>query len=144
MAIMKLTFNSTVLRLLCLFVLATPSTVASQTKCFVSDGLKNSHTVKMTITGRSLSGVYIIEEYDSTSAKRRRYSGRTRDGVHWKIKFHGGGAPYELPPGTREIVWRRGKRGKREAFVIRMYGKNYETNRYVAYDATFEACKKSK
>jgi hypothetical protein len=149
---MKLTSTPAALRLICLMafaaaLLASPLSsiaAASKSKCFVNEGLKNRHIIRMTVAGSSLKGTYMIEDYDSNRTQQHRYTGHTRDGVHWKIKFQGGRAPYELPPGTKEIVWKWVKRGKNETLVVRMYGRNYETNRYSAYDATFEPCKASR
>ena len=45
--------------------------------------------------------------------------------------------PYELPPGTKKIVWRLGV----NSLKVPMYGKNYNTHKYAAYTATFGKCK---
>lgn len=128
---------------LLLIVLLSSSFTLAQTKrrCFVNEGLKDRHTVELTITAAKVSGVYTVEKgYDENAAEKYNFTGTTRDGSHLQIKFEGKATPYELPPGDRDIVWTLVRRGRVEMLKIRTYGKNYETNKFAAYVMELEPC----
>lgn len=126
-----------------LIALLSFSSAPAQTKrrCFVNGGLKDKHTVELTISGAKVSGVYTVEkDYDENAAEKYQFTGTTRDGSHLQIKFEGKVAAYEIPPGDRSIVWTLTRRGRAEVLKIRTYGKNYETNKYAAYVMELEPC----
>jgi hypothetical protein len=114
------------------------ATASAQTDyCFQNDGLKLRQRATFTITGAKVEGTFESGGYDeSTSAETFDFTG-TKAGNLLTIKFVGGKAPYELPPGTKRIVWTLTAR----ALKIPTYGKNYNTNRYAPYVATYEKCK---
>jgi hypothetical protein len=105
--------------------------------CFQNDGLKLRQRASFTITGAKVEGTFESGGYDeSTSAETFDFNG-TKAGNLLTIRFVGGKPPYELPPGTRRIVWTLGA----TRLKIPTYGKNYVTGRYAPYVATYEKCK---
>lgn len=129
--------------LLLIAVLSSSFTLAqTKRRCFVNEGLKDRHTVELTMTGAKVAGVYTVEKgYDESAAEKYSFAGTTRDGSHLQIKFEGTAMPYEIPKGYRSIVWTLTRRGRVEVLKIRTYGKNYETNKYSAYVMEFEPCR---
>ncbi|HZT58905.1 MAG TPA: hypothetical protein VFA21_09795 [Pyrinomonadaceae bacterium] len=113
-------------------------TASAQTEqCFENDGLKLRQRATFTITGNKVEGTFESGGYDEgTSAETFDFTG-TKAGNLLTIKFVGGKPPYELPPGTKRIVWTLAAR----SLKIPTYGKNYNTNRYTPYVATYEKCK---
>ncbi|HST51262.1 MAG TPA: hypothetical protein VLJ61_04555 [Pyrinomonadaceae bacterium] len=122
-----------------LFLLACGvATASAQTeRCFENDGLKLRQRATFTINGTKVEGTFESGGYDeNTSAETFDFTG-TKNGNLLTIKFDRGKPPYELPPGTRRIVWTLGAR----TLKVPMYGKNYNTNKYSTYTATFDRCK---
>lgn len=104
-------------------------------------GLKNRHVITFIRRGSSrASGTYAVEPYDNDTGKfvSRSFTGERLDAKdnRWKITFKGG-APYELAPGTKTILWRFGIRDHQQVFIVPTYGKNYETNKYAPYEMVF-------
>lgn len=125
-----------VLSFLCLLACSPPLAFAGTDYCFQNDGLKLSQRVSFTINGDKIEGTFESGGYDAnTSSETFDFTG-TRAGPRLTIKF-AGKPPYELPPGTKTIIWKLGK----NVLEIPMFGKNYETNRFAAYTAKFERCK---
>lgn len=111
-------------------------TVSAQTdRCFKNEGLKQLQTVSFTITGSKVEGTFENSgDDDSNSAETFEFTG-TRSGNLLTIKFSGT-IPYELPPRTKKIVWTLGK----TTLKIPTYGKNYDTNKFSSYTATYQQC----
>jgi hypothetical protein len=92
------------------------SCAGAETPCFRIEGLKHVETVHLDVTGSRASGDYLVDEYGQ-NAKRFRFSGNViptpagKNGVYLAITFNkedldeGQQAPYQLPPGTQQIVW---------------------------------------
>ena len=117
---------------------AVVSASAQKDHCFQNDGLKVRETVSLTITGNKIEGTFESGGYDdNTSAETFDFTG-TKTGNLLTIKFEGK-PPYELPPGTKRIVWTLGTK----TLKIPTYGKNYNTRKYSTYVASYEKCKKS-
>jgi hypothetical protein len=88
----------------------------AETPCFRIEGLKYIETVHLDVTGSRANGDYLIDEYGQ-NAKRFQFSGNViptpagKSGVYLAIAFNkedlgeGQQAPYQLPPGTKQIVW---------------------------------------
>jgi hypothetical protein len=124
-----------VLSFLCLLACSAAVALAGTEYCFQNDGLKLQQRVSFTIDGNKIEGTFESGGYDKdTSSETFDFTG-TRAGKQLTIKFDGK-PPYELPPGTKTIVWKLSK----DVLEIPMYGKNYATNRYGAYTARFERC----
>jgi hypothetical protein len=118
--------------------LAVVSASAQRDYCFHNDGLKVKQTVSLTIKGNKIEGTFESSGYDeNTSAETFDFTG-TKTGNLLTIKFEGK-APYELPPGTKRIVWTLGARTLR----IPTYGKNYNTRKYSTYGATYQKCRQN-
>jgi len=110
-------------------------TIAQTDLCFKNEGLKQIHTVSFTISGNKIEGTFEVSGYEgSTSAETFEFTG-TKSGNLLTIKFKGT-IPYELPPRLKKIVWTLGK----TSLKIPTYGKDYETNKFSAYTATYEKC----
>jgi hypothetical protein len=125
-----------VLSFLCLLACSAPLAFAGTDYCFQNDGLKLQQRVSFTINGNKIEGTFESGGYDkNTSSETFDFAG-TRAGRGLTIKF-AGNFPYELPPGTKTIIWKLSK----DVLEIPMFGKNYETNRSAAYTAKFERCK---
>jgi hypothetical protein len=113
-------------------------TAAAQTDyCFENDGLKLRQTVRFTVTQNKIEGTFESGSYDeNTSAETFDFTG-TKQGRLLTIKFTDAKPPYELPPGTRRIVWTLNAK----SLSIPSYGKNYNNGRYATYTAVYAQCK---
>ncbi|MEP6901951.1 MAG: hypothetical protein ABJA66_09385 [Actinomycetota bacterium] len=118
------------------FLALAVSTVSAQTEfCFKNEGLKQVHTVSFTVTGNKIEGTFEVSGYDeSTSAETFEFTG-IKSGNLLTIKFSGT-VPYQRAPKTSKIVWTLGK----TTLKIPIYGKNYNSNKYLVYPATYEKC----
>ena len=141
-------FKSMLLTMCIALVFAIASTgrngeAQSKHKCFVNEGLKNQHRVHLSIASSSLSGTYTIGDHGDEDKREYRFTGtkQSKNGVQWRIKFSQARAPYEVPPGTKNIIWRRVTRGKKQVLVIKTYGKNYQSGKYAAYNMELEPCR---
>jgi hypothetical protein len=113
------------------------STVSAQADyCFQNDGLKVRQKVSFNVNGNKIEGTFESGGYDEgTSAETFDFTG-TKNGNLLTIRFEGK-PPYEIPPGTKRIVWTLGAK----ALKIPTYGKNYDTGKYSTYAAIYEKCK---
>lgn len=117
-----------------IFGVATAS--AQKNYCFQNEGLKVQQKVDLTITGNKVEGTFETGGYEETaSAETFDFTG-IKTGNQLTIKF-AGKPPYELPPGTKRIVWIFGN----NALKIPIYGKNYDTKKYSVYAERFDKCK---
>ncbi len=104
--------------------------------CFKNDGLKVTQTVSYTLTKNKVEGTLESGGYDpDTSAETFEFKG-TKSGNSLTVKFYNK-PPFELPPGTKHIVWTLAATGLK----VPMYGKNYRSGLYGTYIATFTKCK---
>ncbi len=116
--------------------------VSAQTqKCFVNKGLKDKHIVYLTFDGVKVTGEFTVEKGYET-ATTYNFSG-TNLNNNLSINFANGKSPYQLPPKAKKGVWMLKKAGDVESLSIKIYGKNYETNKYSAYFANYESCDSS-
>ncbi len=116
--------------------------VSAQTqKCFVNAGLEDKHIVYLTIDGTQVKGEFIIEK-GYGAATTYNFNG-TNLNNNLSINFANAKIPYQLPPKAKKGVWLLKKVGEVETLSIKIYGKNYETNKYSAYFATYESCEPS-
>lgn len=112
---------------------------AKATRTFENAGLKNKHVVTLSQSDDTISGVYVVKPYeDSEKESKRSFTGVkvAKKPGQWKISFKGG-APYEVAPGTKNVIWRLGVRDKKDVLIVLTYGKNYETGKYAAYEMVF-------
>lgn len=117
-----------------LFVAATMTASAQQDYCFENEGLKLKQIVRMMIIGNKVEGVMESGAYDAGNMETFEFTG-TKAGSVLTLKFTGG-IPYERAPGTKKIVWMF----RPPTLKIPMYGKNYNTNKYGGYTASFKPC----
>lgn len=128
--------------ILTVLILTLTTLISAQTKkCFKNNGLKDGHTVYLTLNGSQVSGEFIVMR-DYQTEERYIYSG-TNLNNNLSINFANGKSPYQLPPKVKKGVWALKKVGDVESLSIKIYGKNYETNKYSAYFATYESCDSS-
>ncbi len=108
---------------------------SAQTKyCFQNDGLKAKTTLSFTVSANKISdGVYEFSPYeDGGSPPIASFSG-TKSGNILTIKFDGK-VPDEFSK-IKIIKWTLGK-----SLKVQFYGKNYQTNKFSVYSATFTKC----
>lgn len=130
------------------------SSAGAETPCFRIEGLKYIETVHLDVTGSRASGDYLVDEY-SQPAKRFRFSGNviptpaSKNGVYLVIAFNkedlseGQQAPYQLPPGTQQIVWVLRIVNHRAHLFISINERFYDTvpARYAVAELEYLPCK---
>lgn len=125
-----------ILSVCCLLASAAPLALAGTDYCFEHDGLEFHQRASFTINGNKIEGTFESGGHDvNTSSETFDFTG-TRAGRRLTIKFDGN-FPYELPPGTKTIVWKLSK----DALEIPMFGKTDQKNPASAYTAKFRRCK---
>src|ERR1041384_5554428 len=121
------------------FCSATSSAVAAgpQEKCFQSEWLQQTHYINLNINGAKVSGSFIVSRdgedtrYDFTGAINANTL---------TVKFAGGKAPDISPSEMRGPVWTLARKGTEEVLKIKVYGKNYQTNKYEVSFAEYRSC----
>jgi len=109
-------------------------------KCFKSNWLQQSHTIVFKIDGARISGTFTVSgdgeemNYDFTG---------TRAGNSLAVKFSGGKLPNISPSEMRGLVWTLAQKGTEEILKIKVYGKNYVTNKYAVSFAEYGSCRPS-
>jgi hypothetical protein len=103
--------------------------------CFKNEGLKNKTTISFTVEGKMVTdGEFEVSDYqDNNSAEIYHFNG-TKTGNVLTVKFTGT-VPNELDK-IKKIIWSLGKTNLK----IQMFGKNYRTNKWSFYTASFNKC----
>jgi hypothetical protein len=114
---------------------------AAQTrlKCFRSEWLQGERSINLTISGSKVSGTFAVGPSDDPAAKIYRFSG-TRRGKVLTIAFAADKRPDVSPSEIKSLVWKLIKKGGREFLQVKVFGKNYETNKYENSFVDFEPC----
>jgi len=110
---------------------------AQTQQCFESEGLKTKQTVSLVILGGGrIEGSFKTSGNDDGNAEELTgFFGTKKDNLLTISSAEK--IPYEVAPKTKKIVWTLGAK----TLKIPMYGKNYDTNKFSAYNSTFEKCK---
>lgn len=129
-------------RFICLSCLlgacATPAAGQAVAKCFRAEWLQGARVVRLRAEGGKVWGTFVVEGGDGSEASYD-FSGR-REGDRLTVEFAGDRLPDLSPSEMRSPVWTLTRRGGRELLRVKLYGKNYRTNRYEENFADFEPC----
>jgi hypothetical protein len=109
-------------------------------KCFESDWLQQSHEIKFTLTGAAVAGTFTVSRDGEETAYD--FTGALKVGI-LTVKFTGGKIPDISPSEMKGLVWTlssKGAKGDSEVLKIKVYGKNYQTNKYEISYAAYEPC----
>jgi hypothetical protein len=120
---------------------AKEETVTSSEKCFSSDGLKYTVTIKMKINGDEVSGQLASTDAGSNQTKASDFSG-TITGEKLNIKFKGNPPVIGDASEWTNNPWTLDKSGKKETLLIIFNAKNYETSKWEDQKYEFTACSK--
>jgi hypothetical protein len=103
--------------------------------CFKNSGLKTEVMITFALDGNKVSdGEFGVSGYDnSTSGETYHFKG-TKTGSRLTVKFTGT-IPAEFDK-IKKLVWTLGKNNLK----VQMYGKNYQSNKWGVYTATFDKC----
>ena len=112
----------------------------NESKCFRADWLQGERIVNIAFNGNKVSGTFAVESSDEPPVKTYSFSG-TRRGNLLTINFADNKRPDVSPSELRSLVWTLVRKGRRELLRIKVYGKNYDTNKYAESFAYFEPCK---
>jgi hypothetical protein len=127
--------------LLCLLILTCGVVSAAQTesKCFRSEWLQGERSVSLKIRGSKVSGAFVVGSSDDPSARTYRFTG-TRRGNVLRVDFADHTRPDISPSEMKSLSWTLVRRGNQELLRIKVFGKNYDTNKYEDSFAYFEPC----
>jgi hypothetical protein len=109
-------------------------------KCFSATWLQGIHNVIFEISGQDVSGQYDIINGEGEK-KSYRFTG-TLAGTRLTVKFADDKLPDIAPSEMKTTVWTLTGTGAREVLKIKVYGKNYRTNRYQTSFAQYPTCLK--
>jgi len=110
------------------------SVSAQKNYCFENNGLKGTSSILFTVSGNKIiNGEFTTSVYDESASKVKSSFIGTKSGKNLNIKFTGK-VPEEFST-IKKITWTLGK-----SLKIQMYGKNYNTNKWSLYWATFTGC----
>ncbi len=114
--------------------------LSAQDKCFENNGLKDSHSIEMSINGKSVTGSFgIAIEYDEDRIKRYDFTGTIAGSVISVI--FSDKTPVEFPSSPDIKRWTLIRSASGEKLRVTLYGKNYNTNKWGSYTADYTACK---
>lgn len=99
----------------------------SQSKCFGSEWLQGDRSVNLTISGNKVTGTFLVESGEDSSTQHYNFTG-TRRGNILTVAFADGKLPDISPSELKSLVWTLTKNGK--LLRMKVYGKNYQTNKY--------------
>jgi hypothetical protein len=116
-------------------------TVNSSEKCFSSEGLKFSVTIKMKINGENVSGQVASTDAGSNQTKTADFSG-TLSGDKIMTRFKGDPPVIGDASEWTNNPWILDKSGKNETLLIIFNAKNYETNNWEDQKYEFTSCSK--
>ncbi len=109
----------------------------SQEKCFQSGWLQQSHYITFKITGTNVAGKFIVSRDGEDTAYD--LTGTTKGNI-LTVKFAGGKMPDISPSEMRGNTWTIVSKGTEEILRIKVYGKNYTTNKYELSNADYKSC----
>lgn len=111
------------------------SAASAQTNyCFENAGLKSGIKITFTVTGTKIAGgKFVATTYDDSEPERSFDFTGTKARSALTIKF-AGEKPVEFDK-IAKIVWTLGT-----SLKVTQYGKNYETNKWGTYIATYTKC----
>lgn len=127
--------------LLLLFILtaAVGGTAQTESKCFRSEWLQGERSVKLKISGNRVSGTFVVESGDDSVAKTYPFGGKRRGKV-LTVAFVDNKRPDVSPSELKSLVWKLIRKDNREYLRIKVFGKNYKTNKYEESFVDFEPC----
>lgn len=110
--------------------------VSAQTDyCFENKGLKGTTLIVFAISGSKVTdGEFSFSEYDSQTSSDTFHFKGTKTGKTLAIKFDRT-VPKDFST-IKKIVWTLGS----NTLKVQMFGKNYNTNKWSVYSATYEKC----
>ncbi len=110
------------------------SVCAQSSSCFENEGLENANRITFTVSGAIITGgKFEISSYETPDSPAVFEFAGAASAKTLTIKFTG-----KTPPDFSKIkknIWTLGKTLK-----VQTYGKNYVTNKWGAYSATYEKC----
>jgi len=126
---------------LCFLILAyaVGCTAQSNSKCFRAEWLQGERSVNLAINGNKVSGTFMVGSSDDPDRKTYSFSG-TRRGNVLTVRFAENKRPDVSPSELKNLVWTLVRKGNRELLRIKVFGKNYTTNKYGDSFAYFEPC----
>jgi hypothetical protein len=126
--------KKSIIALFFVLFIGTISASAQKQYCFENEGLKATTGILFTVSGNKIiDGEYTSTEYDENATPIKATFTGTKVGNVLTIKF-AGKAPDEFMK-IKTIKWTMGK-----SLKVQMYGKNYTTNKWGVYSATFTGC----
>ncbi len=127
--------------LLVLFILTCSviGAAQNQSKCFRSDWLQGERLVNIKFDGDKVTGTFTVGSSDDPDRKTYAFTG-TRRGNLLTIAFADNRRPDVSPSELKGLVWALVRKGRRELLRIKIYGKNYNSNKYEDSFAYFEPC----
>lgn len=124
------------------FALGTTVSMSAQgeEKCFSATWLQGIHNIILEISDQSVSGHYDILSGEGEK-KSYPFTG-TLAGTQISVTFANDKLPDISPSEMKSTVWTISGTGLREVLKIKVYGKNYRTNRYQTSFAQYPTCRK--
>lgn len=107
-------------------------------KCFQGDWLQQNHSVIFRIKGTHVSGYFTVRNDDDQETEYD-FTGK-KNGNSITVKFVGGKIPDIAPSEIKNFVWTLAPKAGAEVLRIKVYGKNYTTNKYENGTAEYRAC----
>jgi hypothetical protein len=113
-------------------------TAWSQEKCFQSEWLRQSHRITFKINGANVAGRFFVSR-DGEDDTAYDLAGTIKANI-LTVKFAGGKMPDIAPSEMRAAAWTIVTKGTEEILRLKVYGKNYTTNKYEVSNADYASC----
>ena len=114
-------------------------TAQSNSKCFRAEWLQGERTVNLTTNGNKVSGTFTVGPSDDPDRKTYAFTG-TRRGNVLTVAFAENKRPDVSPSELKRLIWTLVRRDNHQSLRIKVFGKNYNTNKYEDSFAYFEPC----
>lgn len=131
------------MKILMLFLLilmcGLPCAAQNKSKCFRAERLQGELSILLTTNGRKVSGIFVPRPLRDPDGKDYHFRG-TRRGNVLTVAFANNERPDVSPSEVKTLVWTLVKKGNKELLRIKVFGKNYDTNKYENSFAYLESC----
>lgn len=114
-----------------------------QTSCFVSGGLKDEHRIRFTVSGRNVSGEFVVvREYDESRAEAFPFTGNSSQNSI-SVRFANGNIPDIFPKKGSRLTFSLTTVGTADILKLKLTDLKKDRGWFEVYSEEYETCEPS-